>query len=847
MIELAARVWNTEITATILQLQSLGVEFPASDLTEEGIESYIEDFHGFRKLMQEFWEKCQTEFYDGTVADVRSLRNKFAAEPKGSRTIWERRVGKFIGACHHKEFVRLFQPGRFGDKKKLALRPNSAWQAGGSYRLFKGHSWKGIIVLPFYDMPGRVCGFFCVGRQGEQDDITFRPIHKHKDTNPPEAGLFMYDAIRETDPAVYVFMDPMVAVKQQVRWLSSHDSPLPIVGCYSKGLVRPRQVWENLPKRDYIFWNTQVTPELIDAARRVDGRIVIAAGGSTPLARYFRSKPPQAWLKQFSKTAKPWQQVLADYLINAPLPEAETMIIDMEMTPSEQDLFLDQYAPALRERFETAKKPLARRVQIAGKTVKETLDGWYTEAKKRDGDHEICNAILRIEKVVHQPINGKTYYQGHVRYKGEDIPFVDDMLVVEKNPLQWMKDFLLKEGKGLLRYDKSWGSKALMLSQHFNDPEYVQGAMQYGWESEKQRFSFPGFSIATNGKVEEYARAAAVDPMCPAQGLQAPQKLNKHDLGVLSENDDGTLLFWATASCVIANILAPVFGKDPKAIGSVGKAGTEAVTRVAKMLGCVSHQLSSYKPKEFAQLSELCSQHAWPLVLEHKLSRKDKLYTSLIEDDEPGNYITQIDWFTARILTLRGGWYLVESFSEFDMTHLNMAGHKVLPAYLQWLCENRFEFPKQFSLRSVNQSLQQWFKGQDGDTLAIERSQRDSYAISQEDTSQAFIELVGRLYLDGDMKFDRDRFVKDREGETIIHFPGSGIWIPKAALSKIIAKMRLPLPDGTVITKALAESGALIEECDRRGGPGWLLQEEPWDTMIKIMRARRANLVKKIL
>jgi len=93
--------------------------------------------------------------------------------------------------------------------------------------------------------------------------------------------------------------------------------------------------------------------------------------------------------------------------------------------------------------------PRPRTVRVGPRTVVERADGWYY-VHKNGAEVPLINAILRIDVVSTE--EGALHYRGRILFDGTEVPYAVAAAEVERQPARWLRDFLLREGRGVVHF-----------------------------------------------------------------------------------------------------------------------------------------------------------------------------------------------------------------------------------------------------------------------------------------------------------------------------------------------------------------------------------------------------------
>ncbi len=244
MIELAARVFEVPPAQAVRRLVAAGVPIPADRSDVASINKYVVAHPQMRNRLMDFWRKCREYLPRAGSIELLGLRSRFHLKSHITSERWTTGPGNLFGANACANIERVFLP-------KLSAKSWKEKQLGGG-RTFKGGGWKEALVVPFFDLPDRICGLYCVGRDGTKNDTVFRVPHIGNGQIPHEAGLACLWAVeRAQEFGNYLFAcgDPMVALRLHIRHYASASVPLPLVAYYDGPKARTCGGWKAVERQ----------------------------------------------------------------------------------------------------------------------------------------------------------------------------------------------------------------------------------------------------------------------------------------------------------------------------------------------------------------------------------------------------------------------------------------------------------------------------------------------------------------------------------------------------------------------------------------------------------------------
>jgi hypothetical protein len=848
-IELAASVWKQDIQTTILKLNARGITFPDDALDPRTIDKYIHTYVSYRKILLNLWllARDQLPVYDTQA--VTKLHERFTAGYSPNAVTWHKRGKKFLGGCHVDDVLRAFKHERASN---IPREKHHRLLNAGHDRVFKGRGWDAVLLIPFYDLPGRIKGFLFVGRDGDiSQDIVFRrasnqatKLRVGTDAASYDPGLSMYDTMLEYHPRyknkTFVLTEPLTALHIQLRHMKQSNQPLPLVGSFTDGHLVNRWLWSTVFPRDFIFWGPRLTPELVQQARHANGRIAVSKSLAKLSENPNKMKPMQ-WLDLMDRMARTWQQVLEDEIRQASIPAAESLLLKLRLTNSEIMEFASGCKQDVLEKLEDLFE-ISRRnfhsVVVDDKTIIETDDGWCLENGSPVSDTTIC-----LEQVIHHPNKKKAFYRGHVTRNGQRVSFTEDAETVENNIGKWLRALLIPAGMGRPKISGKWQKQLLTIAQSFHEPSNVVGIDTFGWNEGRQAFVFPHFMVGRTGSISHDPLVRVSDESCPGVALRAPRRLTDQEVATLSAGGPADV-FWAVTANVAANIIAPMLNLPPTGIGLLGTGCHVMSKAAAHALGCVDEPIRSGPVSAtLTRLYAANDAHGWPFVLRRAQQmdpRRNRAFRAWLADTDAKNCITSVDWYQAQGLMINGGWNVIDyQRPQVSMRSIADAGQFVLPAFLQHVCAQRLNISKEHGLvLGILSELSKWFEGQGGDSLLGVGSLIHVAEIGVAvDVKEYFFNIIYQLLSDRKLTFVMAGFNDDEEHDNQVVQHAEHIYLPQRAILTALNKKGVPGLD----------ISALAQELDTQpvGDQAyWMVTEKEWFASI---RARKPGAISDVI
>lgn len=829
IITLAARTWKLGIDGTVRKLIINNV-IHEDRSTLDKVDTY-KDYHmARREIIQDFWQQSQENHMKADTAAIRMLQRNFRVYVDGN--VSGERLIRFVGSSCTDEIAKNFERGKYeywmtADHKRSGSYPHDE---------FPGRNWKDLLVVPFYDLPGRICGFLCIGREGKECDFVYRKVLTG--VNIKEAGLGMLHALfQQKHPQLentkFIVTDPTIALYLQGRQTRESSKMLPLACTYEDQKVITQSVWEWLRPQDTVFWGPCLI-KTIKQAMRANGKVSVSHNYTTDyilknVSRYSALE----WLRRFKQTAVHWSRALQDMLHEETDLRIEEIMTGLGLQGRELHEFIASCDDSLQDRLKYMGKRsgLANKIRFETKWVIERDSGWYLERTNEC----ISDAVFRVQQIISSQ-SGSTYYQGEIQFRGKSYPFTEKTDIIDKEgALKWMHQYLRDTLKvGATTYYPSWNGKSVQLSLAMHPPTTTQRETRIGWVPDRMVFQLPAFSLSQSGVTAENITNLFPIKELPGVQLPMPGMIPKAYVRNLSDVNPETQIVWAVVGCVLANIIAPAVNRNQLPIILSGRDAQEIGRSAAQRLGCPMTTCMVVQTI-CEKLMEHRDIHDWPWIIKNKKWH---------DEFNKQNVVCSLNYVTARILNIRGKTNMVASNQLIGSLQLTAeALPYVLVNYLAYLVQRKLFLPEsadQF-VNNILLDLAEWFGEIGGNKAAIRNAMRVLRAPSEKSATNSFFDIVFYLYQKGKLNFEQAGFTEDFKQVDILATEtneGKMIWIAKDRFSVAARKVSGLSPDILLITAALQKTNALHKEFVIHNRKGWLIAERTWNKKIQLWRKK---------
>ncbi len=697
-----------------------------------------------------------------------------------------------------------------------AFRPQAVSHTGlieGVRKIFPGSRWTDTIFIPLREVPGRVDGMWFGGRRLEPEDRTHEFFDQHSQGIGYHADLAY--------PAQLIGVrNAMHYLRLQFRSLRLDSSPPNYV---LHGLGDKLDTgWAIFPNAEVLFWDHILNARSFYRAIRRDAKITMAGPRiktEAEVSNWIGEHSPNDIQELLNRGARHWTEVMSKYILESSDREAEQMLLDLQG--------LGESIVDVTDKLDRKAKEKALRLVPENKSVKYTAagncsvieqnGGWWA-VSSRGQALQICDYVIRVEKIITYK-TGEATYIGHVLYRGEKVPFAVAGKTIEKDPILFVQNLLVRNQKGFGHCNPQWKTKLISIAASFHEPEFIAGLDRVGWNQETGQLSLPrhtyGLAGVSAGEADWY-------PHLPAATIPPPDSVNLDKLEKLSEDNASNRALWNLAIQALAVLLGPGVGREAPGALITGSGTLRVLPACIEALGVLKSQIQNMT--NLGRLWDLDERHDWPRMVMSNLSMHVYLVREWIEQ-HPGTCRSMVlaTDNMAVPLCLDDGWrhieinngrlapmaYVADAMSAYidDWVKRMLAG-KVQPTgdWYEW----------------VRTDLIGWAKKLGVDLQAAKMGRKDVDA--PDEALRYWTRHIHKALAAGDIHMLRPEMAGSR---TCIRIEHEGLWFPEAWQTLFrghsLAKQR-PGKLGWHLESA----GALVERAERQDKPGFLVSYQWW-------------------
>lgn len=835
---LAALSWDVDLTMAVSRLRRSGLSTKDihADAQRDKLASAFAAGNGF-------WGKISSRIpadQEGSqdLIDRLGWNCRVSAEHKAST------VGKLYGIATRSE-VELFWP--HADFAKCEDRVYS-------------REWKETLVVPFRDLPGRLCGLLMIGRNADPEkDYAYKPLfpgHSVKGKGVPwvEGGLSMHplspQISRRWGARFVAIRDIELGMRLQCSHLERDPYPLPITLWYSKRQqykqyrVETRNSWAQLYGKDLIFWMPKPCGTTMAQAIAQNAEVsLMRPPEGVDWDSYYRYKSPEDIVAAIFQVCNNWREIFPKIVASLPDKELEEFLIDIqEYGISFQDLDLPSSTQLIINNV-LGYGDRVKMVVYHGMTITDQGGAWYRLYAKSKPEL-LMDASIDITHVIHQPTEDRLLYKGNVIYRQEKVPFCVTDVKIEKRAMSFVKELLLAKRKGLITFPKKYDIPSLHMAMQFSKPDFITGLDKVGWNQVDGSLVFPSFSIPLGKEPVAHDQSLFLEG-APCWDLRMPAGVAAADTEIIQQADENSGgLIWDLLSLIAATLVTPgIYGEETRrcvALSGLGAAATAkaAIQEFGGVITRVAPGMASTK-----QLKRIASRHDVPFFIENQSpesfgSSEERLFQSWLNSSFTNSVLPLTKWqFLAKII--ESDWIGIESYQPAWITPAIADSMKIiLSSYLAKLVKNHLELPDHENLvLSIRQDLEAYLNeegvlsGGLGSTCIV-----GGTSLSK---SEAFLDLLCHIVLQKALKWEINP--KERPDKAIWTV-GQELFIPKTQYAKAAYNISRLKPDRESITTVLAQAGKLVGETESY----WIVDSTWWSKEFKKQSAMEKKMLKLI-
>ena len=344
LIELAARVRECSITQIVEILearQMFGILLGDDDLA-----NYQTEHLDYRHRIKVFWEEASRAPAQmaGLGPSGYSLLRKFSLGEHAYREQWQQRESRLFGVAQRQTIEDLFAPSSFEVQERPNRQGKSSRRRGGGpgkRRLFQGHDWDEVLVIPYSDLPGRIVGFTFIGRDPDNHEIVYKRANVGCCVaRPRESGLGFLDAIDGSSHPIFgrfafVFFDEEIATLLHGRHLRESTRPLPILLAKSTRDFNLLNLPPDLAEFKLVFCGPPL--KTLPLAKAHNALVSEYQISDLEIRDNLKHRCSTTFLNLYKTRAVPWVSALRRHQTTLNHADLEVLVDRLNLTPAENN------------------------------------------------------------------------------------------------------------------------------------------------------------------------------------------------------------------------------------------------------------------------------------------------------------------------------------------------------------------------------------------------------------------------------------------------------------------------------------------------------------------------------
>jgi hypothetical protein len=659
LLNLAAAVWDVDEGTVARNLMSKQI-IPRYYNFDDMLKVYQNKCLGFRKKHNEFWEKAKKSTIVFESSEVRAAMKALGIAVPTDLGVWRKGMGKLIGFSTKIDAeVAVSTPRNFEDGV------NYKTIMTGEYRVFVG-KWTDVLVIPYFDMPGRIREFKFIGHDGKNLRHAQRYLCHRRIASKLASAAFM-DQVLDTNPDNTIVVDNLeVGLKLQAKNFKDSTTILPLVVVSDINAVN---YLKDLAPKTFTLWNPRLSGELFKVFKQSNLDMCVDDKNPFEKDALLSKFLPKVWIDKVNGSRRSCLEVLEEWLPGVNRIEAEATVGLIDFTPLELAEIRDNKYPNVLTAMRELPCVGGKTVLVHGEEYFENEHGWFL---KKDGTH-VSSLKVRIELIATNDKESRVF--GTVVGKGiEKTPFGGNSRNFQANAMKFIEHALFNKGVTKFSFNRKFKHEFKEIILAFSNPRWISEYTKAGWDSAGGMFRFANFSMDKNGVIVDYANTFKKNNTFQTFNLNNAE-VTSSELSDMLEDTDTNRGFWALLSTIVSSAMMPAMsGKSEMYL-----CYSESDKNFENMCSWLGVTAASKKEVD-------CPNGTWPLFIPRKKRTFiGKELSSLIYSEEKSPCLIEVDDIEVCLARLmkKATVLHVEFGSKVD--ELQERARKILPAFMAWI------------------------------------------------------------------------------------------------------------------------------------------------------------------
>lgn len=698
LLNLAAHVWETNeiIAAKNLVVKRIIAKHVNFD---SALNVYMAKWLGARKKHNAFWESAKTNSMLFESSVIRETLRALSINIPPNMKTWQSEMGQLVGFATKLEAENaILVPKVFDDaEQKKAL-------GTGLYRTFLG-KWNELVVIPFYDMPGRIREFTFATYGTEGLKLTHKYLAHRKLSTRTSSMAFFDQVFSDGKHSEIVVVDDLqAALKFHSKNFKHTKNVLPLVTVQTLDSITQLR---DLSNCSFTVWNPKISSDTFSALKSSNVSFFVSSEISLSQDHTLSKAPPMSWTTKINKEKKKCLDILEEWVPTVSKIEAETTVGLTDFQPSELAEIASGKYSNIDKILRKVTEESVKTATVHGQEFFETEHGWFL----KEDNSPVSLTKIKIEMMA---VNGKnTKFFGNLTHDGKKIAFSDCEGKFQANTVKFVEGILYVNGFVASGINPKYKNYLKELAMAFHKPRIVSDYGKSGWDKVGELFRFSNFTISKTGEVYKYDYKFKSPNTLQSRTLEY-EELGDDELANLLVDNVTNRSLWALAACVTAAILSPAI--TGKAVRTVlyGKTSSAADV-VLSWLGVMPCNKSLFSK---------CNTE-WPLLMPSRKRKKfvDDFGTWIVAKPKPACFI-EVDDIEASMIRLMKRWPTLNIEFGNDLSWQGDSARKIVPLFVAWLLgEYGLNFMKQPDICfEVLDRMAEWVNQKNFDSEAVTAS-----------------------------------------------------------------------------------------------------------------------------
>lgn len=709
-MNLAAHVWETNETIAAKNLVVKRIIAKHSNF-DSAVNIYLSKWLGARKKHNAFWEACKNNSMLFESATIRETLRALSIHMPPDLNTWKSEMGRLVGFSTKTDAENaIVVPRAFEDSEPKKVLGT------GRYRTFVG-KWTDLIVIPFYDLPGRIreFTFATYGSEG------LKFAHKylaHRKLSTRTSSMAFFDQVFKagSHKEMVVVEDLQAALKLHSKNFKHTKTILPLVSVTSLDSINQLR---DLSDCSFTVWNPKISSDTFSALKASNVSFFVSEDVSLSQEYLLNKATPMSWMSRINNEKKKCLDVLEAWVPTVSRIEAETTVGLTDFQPSElADIGSNKY-PNIGRILKKVTDEAVKTAVVHGQEFFENDHGWFL----KEDNSPVSLTKIKIEMMA---VNGKnTKFFGNLVHEGKKIPFSDCDGNFQSNTVKFVENVLYINGFVASGINPKFKNYLKELAMAFHKPRIVSDYGKFGWDKVGELFRFSNFTISKTGEVYKYDYKFKAPNTLQSRTLEYDE-IGDDELANLLANNVTNKSLWAMTACVTSAILSPAISGKPIRVVLYGKTSSAADV-VLSWLGVMPCNKSLFSK---------CGKE-WPLLMPTRKRKKfvEDFGTWVVAKPKPACFI-EVDEVEASMIRLMKKWPVLNVEFGNDLSWQGDSAKKLVPMFMAWLLENHnLNFMRQSDIIiEIMDRMSEWVEQKSFDAEVIKAAKTNfTYTSSSND------------------------------------------------------------------------------------------------------------------